>query len=162
MALEVVRTGSGFQQVPDYAGFQEAMRNGVKCWRLFNDTGSAIANRTPVYVSAIGMSASDTAGPRVVALGDDTLRHQLVVALEAVANQAWGWFAVQGLVDGMVRATSSVVTGHAFKVLDGAVASTGGIPAYADTEFAVYVGATNSALVAADVLLFGREFLATT
>lgn len=162
MALSVVgKPVGGPQSVPDYTGYAEAEANGLVMHRLFNDTGSTIPSRTLCFETALGMSASDTNGPRAILLVDDALRHTEAVALEAVADQAWGWFAVKGLVDNVIVASEARTTGHAVKVHNGAVATMSANPAYSDSEFAVYLSATDT-LTAVDLMLYGREALSTT
>jgi len=160
MALEKIRIGSGPTGVPDYTGYAEAVIQGTVCVRLFNDTGAALVDRTPYYIDHT-MLDTDTNGPRAIALVDDAKRHKLVVALEAVPNQSWGWFAYRGLVDQVVLPSAARTTGHAFKVLDGVVTSTGAVPDYDDEEFATNLEATETS-TACDMVLWGRDFLATT
>lgn len=161
MALAAAKIPGGPQMVQDYTGFAEVVGNGLVCHRLFNDTGSALVSRTPYYEVESGMGSADTNGPRAIALVDDAKRHRLVVALEAVADQSWGWFAFKGLVDQVIVASAARTTGHAFKVLDGVVTSTGAGPDYDDEEFAVNLEATETG-AACDMILLGRDFLATT
>ena len=163
--LDVNRVGSGIAQVPDYPvagnlGFTKAIVNGTEYWRLFNDTGAALVDRTPYHVDYT-VANSDTNGPRVIVLIDDAVRHTLVVSMSAVANQEWGWFAFMGKVDKMVVASAARTTGHALKVLDGVVTTIGAAPAFLDTEFGVILEATETS-AAIDVLLYGREYLSTT
>lgn len=161
MALPVSKLSSGFQAVPHQDGYAEAVVNGMVLHRLFNDTGAALVSRTPYYEVESGMSSSDTNGPRAIALVDDAKRHRLVVALESPADQTWSWFAYKGLVDQVIVPSAARTTAHAFKVLDGVVTSTGAVPDYDDEEFAINLEATETG-AACDMILLGRDFLATT
>lgn len=161
MAANKVRVASGFQFSNDYTGYAEAVVNGVVCHRLYNDTGAALVDRTPYYEVETGMDKDDLNGPRAIALVDDAKRHRLVVALQAVKAGEWGWFAFKGVVDQVVLPSAARTTGHAFKVLDGVVTSTGAVPDYDDEEFATNLEPSETG-TACDMILWGREFLATT
>jgi hypothetical protein len=157
----------GYTMVRDYTGAAEAVIGEAVLWRCYNNTGLAIPTKTPLYANWTnsGASAALVTVRKVIALLDSATRRYLVVALEAIAAGDWGWCIWRGPVSDMVVPSAAYTDGHAFKVHDGVITSMGAAPAASDNEFGVFVdtdadGATSR--TALDVVLYGREALATT
>lgn len=154
------------------AGLSVREKGGEVWVSLLNETGSTLAAGTFVYLTQV---QSDTGEMwQMVALSgvDDALKHVAGVVDDDmassqddgtpsgdVADEAYGNVKVLGRI---VATTPSInpTNGHAIKVLNGDVATAGGVLPYTETSFALWndTGAATSH----DIFLFGREFLATT
>ena len=77
--------------------------------RLFNDTGAAAVVGRPYIIIHDGDEEENpkAATPASTAAGANTY---VVVAMEAVADQDWGWYCWRGYVDAMVDGDSTDVT----------------------------------------------------
>lgn len=90
-------------------------------WRkemlVFNDTGAALVVGNCYHLTAAGGLEAET--PKVIAWTDannDNFR-DLVIATEAVADQAYGWVCFAGTVRAHVEGTTDVAVGD-FLMLD--------------------------------------------
>jgi hypothetical protein len=81
--------------------------------RLFNDAGEAAVVGGVYLIVPTGVEEEN---PKVIDVAADTVvAHRVAVAIEAVADQAWGWFAVGGYVDALVEGTTDVAVGDFLK-----------------------------------------------
>lgn len=79
--------------------------------RLYNATGGALT-AGGWYMISWGGSTATAPNPRVIAVATTTLLREFVVAMTALADVSYGWFAYQGYVDALVDGTSDVTAGH--------------------------------------------------
>jgi hypothetical protein len=85
--------------------------------RLFNDTGAACV-KGGVYM--VGFDATEEQNPKIEVCAAVTVNRQLVVAVEATADQTWGWFAYAAYVDALVDGdTTDISAGDYLKIVAG-------------------------------------------
>ena len=77
------------------------------------------------------------------------------------ASGEYGWFIVEGPVDGVVTPSLGITAGHALGVTDGAVTDIGAAFSYGATEWAV-CRTTGSAAETYDIYVVPREITAAT
>jgi hypothetical protein len=75
--------------------------------RLFNDTAAACV-KSAIYM--VDYDGDEEENPKVIAIAADAAGggRWVVVATEATADQAWGWFVIFGYVDALVEGTGDV------------------------------------------------------
>lgn len=151
-------------------GFAAIERNGDVYLRVYNATGASLAAGVQVYLKWV-YNADETKTWQIVALVDDALRHVIGVVDSlrassgsgttpsgAIADSDWGFIKVKGTIKA-TTASITTVQGEHLKILDAAAAAAGAAP-YADTTYAGCLEASTA--TTHDIVLFGREFLATT
>ncbi len=131
---------------------------------IYARAGAGLTKLTPYSLQYEGgvQSAVTTADPVVKTLLATAVKQLVVIPVfRDLADNDTGWFQFQGLVEDVVVSSWSGTATHALKVDAGALVTTGGASANADTE----VGAlqvTASTASAIDIFLFGREALTET
>ena len=83
--------------------------------KLFNDLGSAAVVGRPYVISFDGADLDQI--PKAITPATIAADQYVVVAVEAVADQAWGWYCCAGWVDALVDGgTNDVTAGDYLKV----------------------------------------------
>lgn len=77
---------------------------------LFNDTGGAAVLGRPYVIRYKGGGEKPLCIAALAASPADT-PEEICVAIEAVANNAWGYFAVEGYVEALVEGTTDCTAG---------------------------------------------------
>lgn len=83
--------------------------------RLYN-AGSALV-KGQVYL--VDYKGTPGTSPRAITPATNTPTREVVVAVEAVPANSWGWFCLGGWVDAMVEGTTAVAIGDYLKVTTG-------------------------------------------
>lgn len=78
--------------------------------RVFNDTGGALVVGDCYHLTASGLPEENPKVLDFTDAGNDNYR-MLVVAVEAIADQSYGWVAFAGYVDAHVEGTTDVAVG---------------------------------------------------
>ena len=133
-------------------------QDGRKQKYLYNGSGSAqVAGEfcKITYNSTIdGLATTDLAS----ATGTYS---RVLVAAEAIASTAYGWYFVEGSgISANLAANGTGTATHALRVTGGAVSTLGAAIAYGNTEFAI-IDTTFETTTAITITLLGRECVET-
>lgn len=124
--------------------------------RLYNATGGALT-AGGWYMIAWGGTTATAQNPRVIVPATTALMREFVVALAALADASYGWFAYSGYVDALVDGTSDVTAGHFVKLVNGSTAVvTDGATYTANTVAVCLPGQTTNAPTSTRCFLIGR------
>jgi hypothetical protein len=124
--------------------------------RLFNDRGAACVLGGVYMVDFDATVAQNLKVATCVA--ETSVQRQVVVAMAATADQAWGWFAYAGYVDALVDGdTTDVAAGDYLKITAGtnADAFLGNTTSRTVDSFAIAMAANTSTEALTKVFLLG-------
>jgi hypothetical protein len=147
-------------------GYDGTWRKEIK---VFNDTGGALVVGDCYHLTVAGGLEAET--PKVIAwtdAGNDNFR-DLVVATEAIADQAYGWVCFAGTVDAHVEGTTDVAVGD-FLMLDtnsaagvtALITSGGAVETNSTVAVAQEAQATAGVATKAQVFLLGKSKICDT
>jgi hypothetical protein len=127
-----------------------------KAVRLFNDRGSACV-QGGVYM--VGFDATVAQNPKVeTCVAETSVSRQVVVAMDATADQAWGWFFYAGYCNALVDGDATdVAAGDYLKITAGtnADAFIGNTTSRTVDSFAIAMEANTSTEALKKVFMLG-------
>lgn len=125
--------------------------------RLYNATGGALTSGG-FYMVDYGGTTPTAPNPRVVTPATTAIMREFVVALSALADVSYGWFAYAGYVDALVEGTTDVTAGDYLKLVNAQLYVVKDATTISAASMArALAGQTANSAVAARIFLFGSR-----
>lgn len=146
-------------RIPNYRGYDIQGLDPI-IFKVYNDLGSAVTKGDVYHLSyeKDADSLSPSARPTLVACATTAVARQTVVALEDVADQAWGLFMYRGFCD-KVKCASTIEIDDYLQGANGSQTAADDGTSMTSDSFGIAISDEDDTAGFCEAILFGREVI---